>query len=329
MRYPASEKLEIIRLVEQSHLPVRRTLEKLGILPGSFYRWVDRYQTGGVEALEDEPSKRSRVWNRIPDDVRRTIIEMALDEPELSPRELAARFTDTQNYFVSEASVYRLLKSHDLITSPAFIVIKAADEFKDKTTALNQLWQTDFTYLKVIGWGWFYLSTILDDYSRYIIAWKLCTTMKAEDVTDTLQLALAASGCDQARVVHKPRLLSDNGSSYVSADLAEWLDDNGMEHVRGAPHHPQTQGKIERWHQTLKNRILLENYYLPGDLEAQIGCFVEHYNHRRYHESLNNLTPADVYFGRGQTILLQRERIKRDTIRKRTICPTSAPLRQI
>ena len=143
--------------------------------------------------------------------------------------------------------------------------------------------------------------------------------MKAEDVTDTLQLALTASGCDQAPVIHKPRLLSDNGSSYVSAELAEWLDDNGMGHVRGAPNHPQTQGKIERWHQTLKNRILLENYYLPGDLEAQISDFVEHYNHCRYHESLKNLTPADVYFGRGKTILLQRERIKRETIHKRRL----------
>ncbi len=161
------------------------------------------------------------------------------------------------------------LKAHDLITSPAFIVIKAADSFKDQTTAPNQLWQTDFTYLKVIGWGWFYLSTILDDYSRYIIAWKLCTTMKAGDVTDTLKLALKASGCDRARVNHKPRLLSDNGSSYISGDLAEWLDKRRMKHVRGAPYHPQTQGKIERWHQTLKNRILLENYYLPGALEAQ------------------------------------------------------------
>ena len=319
MRYPASEKLEIIRIVEQSHLPVRRTLDKLGVLPASFYRWYNRYQTGGIEALDDKPSKPSRVWNRIPDEIRKRIVELALDEPELSPRELAARFTDTQNYFVSEASVYRLLKAHDLITSPAFIVIKAADEFKDKTTAINQLWQTDFTYLKVIGWGWFYLSTILDDFSRYIIAWKLCTTMKAEDVTDTLQLALAASGCDSARVIHEPRLLSDNGSSYVSSDLAEWLEEQGISHVRGAPHHPQTQGKIERWHQTLKNRILLENYYLPGDLEAHIDRFVEHYNHRRYHESLKNLTPADVYFGRGQTILLQRERIKRDTIRKRRL----------
>jgi putative transposase len=114
---------------------------------------------------------------------------------------------------------------------------------------------------------------VLDDFSRYIIAWKLCATMKAEDVVATLDLALKASALDQATVVHRPRLLSDNGSSYISADLAKWLDGQDMDHVRGAPYHPMTQGKIERWHQTLKNRILLENYYLPGDLEAEIGAF--------------------------------------------------------
>ena len=94
--------------------------------------------------------------------------------------------------------------------------------------------------------------------------------MKAGDVTDTLDLALQASGCDQVHVAHKPRLLSDNGSSYVSGELAEWLGDKGMDHVRGAPYHPQTQGKIERWHQTSKNRILLENYFYPADLQSQI-----------------------------------------------------------
>ena len=326
MRYPASEKLEIIKLVERSRLPAKRTLDKLGIPRTTFHRWYDQYQSGGPEALEDRPSGPSRVWNRIPDDIRAQIIELALEEPELSPRELAVRFTDTQGYFVSESSVYRLLKAHDLITSPAFVVIKAANEFKDKTTAPNQLWQTDFTYLKVIGWGWLYLSTILDDYSRYIIAWQLCTTMKAEDVTDTLELALQASGCDQVNVVHKPRLLSDNGASYISGDLADWLEDKDMDHVRGAPYHPQTQGKIERWHQTLKNRILLDNYFFPADLKAQIEAFVDHYNHQRYHESLNNLTPADVYFGRGQTILLQRERIKRKTFETRRLhhCKSAA-----
>ena len=319
MRYPASEKLEIIRLVEQSHLPVRRTLEKLGIQPARFYRWYDRLQSGGPEALRDKASRPTRVWNRIPDAIRERIVQLALYEPELSPRELATRFTDTANYFVSEASVYRLLKAHDLITSPAYIVMKAADEFKDKTTAPNQLWQTDFTYLKVTGWGWFYLSTVLDDFSRYIVAWKLCTTMKAEDVTDTLELALQASGLDQVNVSHRPRLLSDNGPSYVSVELAAWLDKQDMPHIRGAPYHPMTQGKIERWHLTLKNRILLENYYLPGELEARIEAFVAHYNHLRYHESIDNLTPADVYFGRGQTILLERERIKRKTIQHRRL----------
>jgi putative transposase len=319
MRYPATEKLEIIRLVEQSHLPIKKTLEKLGVSRATFYRWCDLYQTGGPEALADKPSRPKRVWNRIPDQIRDEIVQLALDEPELSPRELAARFTDTKSYFVSEASVYRLLKAHDLIPSPAFIVVKAADEFKDKTTAPNQLWQTDFTYLKVIGWGWFYLSTILDDFSRFIITWKLCTTMKAEDVTETLNLALKAAGLDQVHVIHRPRLLSDNGSSYISGDLADWLGEHKITHIRGTPCHPQTQGKIERWHQTLKNRILLENYYLPGHLEAKINAFVEYYNNRRYHESLNNLTPADVYFGRGSKILSERERIKRLTIQNRRL----------
>ena len=109
------------------------------------------------------------------------------------------------------------------------------------------------------------------------------------------------------------------GASYISAELAEWLEGKGMSHIRGAPYHPQTQGKIERWHQTLKNRILLENYYVPGDLERRIAAFIEHYNHARYHESLGNLTPADVYFGRGETILLERERIKRQTIANRRL----------
>ena len=153
MRYPASEKLEIIRIVEQSHLPAKRTLDMLGIPRTTFYRWYDRYLSLGEAGLSDRPSSPGRVWNRIPESVRRQIVDLALDEPELSPRELAVRFTDTERYFVSEASVYRLLKARNMITSPAYITIKAADEFHEKTVRPNQLWQTDFTYLKVIGWG--------------------------------------------------------------------------------------------------------------------------------------------------------------------------------
>jgi putative transposase len=317
MRYSASEKLEIIRTVETSTLPVRRTLAQIGIPKSTFYAWLDRYAAGGLEALQDRKARPERVWNRIPDKVRQMVIAHALEQSELSPREVAVSFTDREQTFISEASVYRLLKAEGLITSPAFIVMKAADTFANPTTAPNQLWQTDFTYLKVTGWGWYYLSTVLDDFSRYIIAWKLCTTMAAADVTATLDRALQASGLDRLSVNQRPRLLSDNGPSYVASDLAEWLDEHGMSHTRGKPYHPMTQGKIERCHLSLKSRILLENYYLPGHLEHAVERFVDHYNHHRYHEALDNLTPADVYFGRGQRIIQMRQEIKQRTIEQR------------
>jgi putative transposase len=225
--------------------------------PALFGRRKDPYRAGGVagrgehlravpprgQGLADHRSSPDRVWNRIPDNVRGQIIDLALELPELSPRELAVRFTDERKYFVSEASVYRLLKAHDLITSPAYVVIKAAEEFKDKTTAINQLWQTDFTYLKITGWGWYYLSTVLDDFSRYIVAWRLGPTMGASDVTATLDQAFATSGHDHIAHIQRPRLLSDNGSSYVAEDLATWLKGKNMQHVRGAPYHPRPKGR--------------------------------------------------------------------------------------
>jgi len=317
MRYPAAEKLEIIRLVEQSSLSIRRTLVQLGIPRSTFYLWYERYLARGAGALEDGHAAPRRIWNKIPGPVAEAVVELALKQPELSPRELATAFVDQQQYFVSEASVYRLLKAHDLITSPAFILLKAADHFAQPTTAINQLWQTDFTYLRVIGWGWFYLSTVLDDFSRYILAWKLCSSMTATDVADTLTLALRSSGLERVRVRHRPRLLSDNGPSYLSGQLASWLAEHEMDHTRGKPYHPMTQGKIERYHRSLKNQILLENYYLPGQLEARLADFVAYYNNCRYHESLNNLTPADSYFGRAQTILARRQNIKRKTLELR------------
>jgi transposase InsO family protein len=154
----------------------------------------------------------------------------------------------------------------------------AGDTFKHPTIRINELWQTDFTYFKIIGWGWYYLSTVLDDFSRYILAWKLFTSMTATDVQDTLDMAIAKTGV-----------------------------------------HPMTQGKIERYHRTMKNIVKLEHYYLPGELERAIAKFVEHYNNHRYHESLDNVTPADMYYGRQRQIKNIRERIKNETLKHRKL----------
>jgi putative transposase len=314
MRYVASEKLEIIRTVEDSALGITRTLRQLGIPKSTFYHWYDRFLTGGVAALEDKKPIPHASWNKVSEEERQALIEMALDLPELSPRELAVKFTDERQYLISEATAYRLLKEHDLVTSPAWIVLKAADQFAQPTTAVNQLWQTDFTYLKVTGWGWYYLSTAMDDFSRYILAWRLCQTMSAREVTMTLKAALHTAGLPKKQ---RPKLLSDNGSCDISAELQNWLQAHDLRHTCGKPYHPMTQGKIERWHRSLKNRILLDHYYLPGDLERAIGEFVTYYNEQRYHESLNNLTPEDVWRGRGQAVLDHRRQIKEQTLQLR------------
>ena len=317
MRYTQSEKYETIRLVEGSDLPVKQTLRELDIPSSTFYDWYGRYHENGLDGLADAEPHTKRFWNRIPDEERERVKDIALELTEKSPRELAWYITDTQGYFISESSVYRILKSYDLITSPHYIVMAASDKFKNPTTRINEMWQTDFTYFKVIGWGWFFLSTVLDDYSRKIIAWKLFKTMKAEDVKETLDLARAATGVDTVHVKHRPRLLSDNGSCYISSELREYLDDAKMTHSRGKPYHPQTQGKIERYHQSMKNVIKLEHYFMVSDLERAIAKWVEYYNNQRLHESLGNITPQEMYNGLQKQIHAERMAIKQKTLRDR------------
>lgn len=317
MRYSQAEKMEIIRLVEASALSVRQTLRELDINRSTFYAWYRRYAEEGYEGLADRPPRPKQFWNRIPEPVKEQVVTRALEHPAQSPRELAWQITDTDGYYISESSVYRILKAYDLITSPAYVVISAADRFQHPTKGVHELWQTDFSYFKIVGWGWYYLSTVMDDYSRYILAWKLCTTMAATDVMDTLELARARIGLDQVPVRHTPRLLSDNGPCYLSKELRRYLEQAGMTHTRGARYHPQTQGKIERYHRSLKNVVNLQHYYLPGELKQEIACFVEYYNQHRYHEALDNLTPADVYHGRIRERLSERETIKRKTMQMR------------
>ena len=141
--------------------------------------------------------------------------------------------------------------------------------------------------------------------------------MGATDVTETLDEAIAITGIDQVKVKHRPRLLSDNGPAYLSGELRAYLGDRGMGHTRGAPYHPQTQGKIERYHRTMKNVVKLQHYYFPWELEAALRDFVAYYNNDRYHEAIENVTPADVYFGRQYAVLSERSKIKRRTMERR------------
>ena len=312
MRYTKEEKLEIIRLVESSDLPLKRTVKELNVSKSTFYSWYNKFLEGGPDALEDKKCRST--WNKIPESYRTKVIEVALDRSEDSPREVATFMTDNSGHFISESSVYRILKAVNLITSPNHILVKAANEFKDKTTRIHQMWQTDFTYFKVEGWGWFYLSSIMDDYSRFIIHHELCTTMKTPDVERNVEAALIKTGLPQGR---RPKILSDNGSCYISEDIKAFTKEKGITQVHGAPNHPQTQGKIERYHRSMKNVVKLHHYYSLSDLKKAIDEYIEYYNNERYHESLNNCTPASVYNGTNKIILEQRRLLKQKSMKQR------------
>lgn len=315
MRLSANEKYEIIQEVTRSELGVKRTLQEYGISRSSFYKWYQSYLERGYDGLLPAKRTSNRQWNSIPESQKDLVTELALEHTELSSRELAFKITDEQNIYISESSVYRILKQRGLIPAPNHVLLAAADEFKNKTQFVHQMWQTDFTYFKIIGWGWYYLSTILDDYSRYIIHWELCDSMKAEDVNRTVNTAIEKA---RLKTKQKPKLLSDNGPCYVSNDLKTYLKEElNMKQIHGKPMHPQTQGKIERYHRTMKNVVKLNHFYHPEELIDALKNFVTNYNNNRYHESLNNLTPADVYYGRTDKILEKRALIKQQTLSKR------------
>ena len=314
MRFTQREKYEIIKLVDGSDLSANRTLKELGIYKRTFYNWYKRYLEGGYDGLAQKAKGRHQTWNKIPPEQQTQVVEEALEHEELSSRELAFHIIDNHKWHISESSVYRILKRAGLITSPAHIVISAADEYVNKTRRVNEMWQTDFTYFKIIGWGWYYLSTILDDFSRFIIAWDLREQMTSKDVMPSVDKALIFTGLTKDNA---PKILSDNAKCYLSGEILGFFAGKGIKPINGKPFHPQTQGKIERYHRTMKNVIKLDNYYSPEDLIKAISEFVHYYNNERYHESLRNLTPADIYFGRDRKILKERSKIKEKTILER------------
>jgi putative transposase len=314
MRFTQNDKYEIILLVEKSELSLTKTLAELGIHKSTFYKWYNAYLKDGYDGLADKPKNRKQYWNAIPQEEKQLIIETALDYPERSSREIAFLFTDTHKRFVSESSVYRILKAQGLITSPAYDLSRASNEFKDKTHRVNQMWQTDFTYFKIIGWGWYYLSTVLDDYSRYIIHWQLGSTMKETDVENTINAAMIKSNL---KLNEKPKLLSDNGSCYIAIDFKEYVKANDIQHIRGRTGHPQTQGKIERYHRSMKNVIKLDVYHSPMELEAALQKFVHYYNYERYHEAIDNVRPDQKYYGKSNQLIERRNKIKQQTLKKR------------
>jgi transposase InsO family protein len=255
-------------------------------------------------------------WNRITPEEEMEILASAREAPELSSRQLATLITDNAGFAVSESTVYRILRREGLVKRLE-VQLVAGKEYHTKTTRPHQMWATDASYFRVVGWGYYYLVTVMDDYSRFILAWRLQKDMSADSLIEVIQEAVDATGMTDVPVEDRTRLLSDNGAGYVSRAFQDYLHLVGIRHILAAPFHPQTNGKLERYHRTIKREVNQIPYEFPGQLERAIADFVDYYNFRRYHKALGNVTPADVLYGRREQILERRKEVQIQTINRR------------
>jgi transposase InsO family protein len=259
---------------------------------------------------------RRRPWNRITPEEDSKVLTVAREYPELSSRQLSAWITDNKGFAVSESTVYRILRREGLVKRQE-IQPSAATEYHTKTTRPHQMWATDASYFRVVGWGYYYLVTVMDDYSRFILGWKLQKDMSANSLIEVIQAAVDATGMTDVPVEDRTKLLSDNGAGYVSKVFRDYLHLVGIEHILAAPYHPQTNGKVERYQQSLKREVNQLTYEFPSQLEQAIVDFVDYYNYRRYHKALGNVTPADVLYGKRDEILKRRKEVQVQTINRR------------
>jgi RNA-directed DNA polymerase len=310
-------KRAVIELVRRSPLAKKETLAELGLAPSTYYRWQRRYRDEGEVGLVDRRPQPGTIWNRLRTEEEQTILRAGLGEPDHSPREIACWISDHAGFTLSESTVYRVLKRHGLVREVKLEGFPAGREYGHKTTRVNQQWQSDASYFFVVGWGWYYLISVLDDYSRMILAWDLKVDMTSASISEVVERAVEFTGMKNVPVEDRTRLVSDNGSSYLSRAFEDYLRMLEIRHIRCSPHHPQTNGKIERFHETLKARLNLLVYTSPEELRRAMAEFIEFYNQRRYHEGLGNVTPADVYYGRREEILQRREAQKQQTLHER------------
>jgi len=309
----ARDKAIILPQVGNKTRGKRQALMALGIPKSSYYRWRQWQRCDGLESHSED---RGRPWNRITPEEEGKILAVAWESPELSSRQLAAWITDNAGFAVSESTVYRILRREGLVKRQE-VQLVAGKEYHTKTTRPHQMWATDASYFRVIGWGYYYLVTVMDDYSRFILAWKLQKDMSANSLIEVVQEAVDATGMSDVTVEDRTKLLSDNGAGYVSRSFRDYLQLVGIGHILAAPFHPQTNGKLERYHQSIKREVNQLPYELPSQLERAIADFVDYYNYRRYHKALGNVTPADVLYGRREEILERRKGVQIQTINRR------------
>ena len=280
---------------ERTGIYISRFIRWLGIGSSKFYDWKRRY--GKVN--EHNAWIPRDFW--LEDWEKQAIINFFLSHPDEGYRRLAFMMIDASVVAVSPSSVYRVLSAAGYLRKWNPRVSKKGDGFKGPQRP-HEHWHIDISYLNIRG-TFYYLCSILDGYSRYIVHWEIREAMTEADIEIILQRA------KERFPNEKPRIISDNGPQFIAKDFKEFIRISGMDHVRTSPYYPQSNGKIERWHQSLKRECIRPKCPLClEDAREIVDGFVEHYNTKRLHSAIGYITPKDKLEGIEKEIFAERDR---------------------
>jgi putative transposase len=309
---------DLIKDVENTPGRRSRLLQELQISRTTYYRWRNSYDESGLDGITKGKPVAKRIWNKLTPEEEVRILAVAKLHPELSSRLLAIKVTDEEPFSVSEAAVYRVLKEHNLIAPRPLPEMPAAKSWKHKTTRPDEIWQCDATNLFIVGWGYYKLIPVEDDYARKVIAWDIRPDETAFSFSDIVEMAVEHAR-QEGHLIEKntmPALYTDNGPGFTAGIMAEYLVGRGIRHILGTPYHPQGRGKIERFNRTIKGKLCLVVYCSPDELRKAAEEAIAAYN-ATPHESLDNVSPNDVYAGRKEAVLEKRREKKRLTLERR------------
>lgn len=309
---------DLIKKVEQEQGRRSEILKELDIPRSTYYKWRSSYDEDGLPGLAKMKPQARHIWNRLTQKERDKVLEVARLHPELSPRLLSVKITDEEDFSISESTVYRILKQNGLVSPKPLPELPSAREWRHKTKEPDELWQCDATNLFVVGWGYYKLIPVEDDFSRKIISHDLRPDETAFSFSDIVEEAVE-SAQKEGHLIDKhtmPNLYTDNGSGFASKVMSDYLSQRGIHHIFGTPYHPQGRGKIERFNRRIKEKLCLVIYCSPDELKKAIDEAIAIYNNTP-HESLDNVSPNDVYAGKKEVILEKRREKKRLTMERR------------
>ena len=314
--YTVSEKMFIIDLMGNSDFLKQDVLDELKITNRTYYKWLAQYNNFGVEGLKAKPRLNFNSKTATPEHIKQLIRDLIQKYPYIGDHHIKWYLVDNHDFYVTGGTIYKIRKKenlyHDVVERPKKNYIPRVTP---RTKRVNEIWHSDFTFLRKFDGYWHYLTIVMDDFSFFVVSWELTRSMTGKDAVSVFKKAIKGFLINRLEKEEWPTILTDHGSCYKSNLFKAFIAESGLEHRMAAPRTFYERIRIERSFRSLKRALSIYGGNTPKELNKFVEEYYVFYNNNRSHHALNHLTPANVYFGNGENITSHRNRVRIKTLR--------------